>query len=86
MSNKAWDLISYGQSSKSISGVDGRPSGEVIDEIEEALKFFTEPVKPEAFGAAIKGYACPRCMKLVDVDDVHCRHCGAKFDWSENEL
>lgn len=37
------------------------------------------------FAAGTKTYWCPSCRKMITGADKHCRTCGKKIDWSEEE-
>lgn len=26
---------------------------------------------------------CPKCERVVEIDDIYCRECGQKLDWSD---
>lgn len=29
---------------------------------------------------------CPKCERVVEIDDIYCRECGQKLDWSDNNV
>lgn len=53
---------------------------EIVDK-ETPMKVKPYPEFKKYFNVA----RCPKCERVVEIDDIYCRECGQRLDWSDTD-